>query len=134
MIVGEKSGAFACDVQSKRVPYTIMFPPPNVTGSLHMGHGLTFTLQDILIRYNRMKGHDTLWQPGTDHCWQSPHRWLLSVNWPSKGLSAAKWGVPLFWIKSGRGKSNPAVRLSNNCVVWAHRPIGRVNALRWTMA
>ena len=44
-----------------------MMPPPNVTGSLHMGHALTFTLQDILIRYQRMRGLDTLWQPGTDH-------------------------------------------------------------------
>ena len=44
-----------------------MMPPPNVTGSLHMGHALTFTLQDILIRYQRMKGKDALWQPGTDH-------------------------------------------------------------------
>jgi len=48
-------------------PYTIMMPPPNVTGSLHLGHALTFTLQDILIRYHRMKGYDALWQPGTDH-------------------------------------------------------------------
>jgi valyl-tRNA synthetase len=63
----EKSGAFACDVKSNKAPYCIMIPPPNVTGSLHMGHGLTFTLQDTLIRYNRMKGSDTLWQPGTDH-------------------------------------------------------------------
>ena len=44
-----------------------MMPPPNVTGSLHMGHALTFTIQDILIRYRRMKGDDALWQPGTDH-------------------------------------------------------------------
>ncbi|MHC8493507.1 valine--tRNA ligase [Thalassospira sp. SM2505] len=63
----EKSGAFACDTASGADPYVIMMPPPNVTGSLHMGHALTFTLQDILIRYNRMNGKDTLWQPGTDH-------------------------------------------------------------------
>ena len=44
-----------------------MMPPPNVTGSLHMGHALTFTLQDILIRFERMRGRDALWQPGTDH-------------------------------------------------------------------
>ena len=47
--------------------YVIMMPPPNVTGTLHMGHALTVTLQDILIRYHRMKGHDTLYLPGTDH-------------------------------------------------------------------
>lgn len=63
----EKSGAFASDTASKADPYVIMMPPPNVTGSLHMGHALTFTLQDILVRYNRMNGKDTLWQPGTDH-------------------------------------------------------------------
>jgi valyl-tRNA synthetase len=48
-------------------PYCIMMPPPNVTGSLHMGHALTFTVQDTLIRFKRMQGRDTLWQPGTDH-------------------------------------------------------------------
>ena len=48
-------------------PYCIMMPPPNVTGSLHMGHALTFTIQDILIRYNRMLGKEVLWQAGTDH-------------------------------------------------------------------
>jgi len=64
----EESGAFAAGGQNKDgQPYTIMMPPPNVTGSLHMGHALTFTLQDILTRYHRMKGFDTLWQPGTDH-------------------------------------------------------------------
>ena len=61
------SGHFNCDPQSQKTPYTIMMPPPNVTGNLHMGHALTFTLQDLLIRYHRMTGRDTLWQPGTDH-------------------------------------------------------------------
>jgi len=63
----QEAGAFAADPESNGEPYTIMMPPPNVTGSLHMGHGLTFTLQDTLIRYHRMRGRDTLWQPGTDH-------------------------------------------------------------------
>jgi len=63
----EDKNAFAAHTDSKDDPYTIMIPPPNVTGSLHMGHALTFTLQDMLIRYNRMKGKDALWQPGTDH-------------------------------------------------------------------
>ncbi len=63
----EESGAFAADPRSGKPPYTIMMPPPNVTGSLHMGHALTFTLQDVLVRYQRMRGRDVLWQPGTDH-------------------------------------------------------------------
>ncbi len=64
----ERAGAFeAGGVRANAEPYTIMIPPPNVTGSLHMGHALTFTLQDTLIRWRRMQGRDTLWQPGTDH-------------------------------------------------------------------
>ena len=63
----ERSGAFAAHEDSNARPYVIMMPPPNVTGSLHMGHALTFTLQDVLVRYHRMAGRDALWQPGTDH-------------------------------------------------------------------
>jgi valyl-tRNA synthetase len=63
----ERSGAFAADPDSNKPPYAIMMPPPNVTGSLHMGHALTFTLQDVLVRYHRMRGRDVLWQPGSDH-------------------------------------------------------------------
>jgi valyl-tRNA synthetase len=63
----ERSAAFASDPDSNKLPYTIMMPPPNVTGSLHMGHALTFTLQDVLVRYQRMRGRDVLWQPGIDH-------------------------------------------------------------------
>ncbi|HRQ60895.1 MAG TPA: class I tRNA ligase family protein, partial [Alphaproteobacteria bacterium] len=63
----EASGAFACAPDSKAQPFTVMMPPPNVTGSLHMGHALNTTLQDILTRFYRMKGRDALWQPGTDH-------------------------------------------------------------------
>jgi valyl-tRNA synthetase len=63
----EKSGYFKCDPNSDKNPFAIMMPPPNVTGSLHMGHALNCTLHDILVRYNRMIGKDTLWQPGLDH-------------------------------------------------------------------
>ncbi len=63
----ETAGAFAANPGSNAKPYTIIMPPPNVTGSLHVGHALTFTVQDVMIRYRRMQGRDTLWQPGTDH-------------------------------------------------------------------
>ena len=65
--IWEESGEFSASTKSASKPYTIMMPPPNVTGSLHMGHGLTFTLQDILVRFYRKQGRDCLWQPGTDH-------------------------------------------------------------------
>ncbi len=63
----EESGAFKAQPESNAAPYTIMMPPPNVTGSLHMGHALNSTLQDIMIRYNRSRGKDVMWMPGTDH-------------------------------------------------------------------
>src|SRR5580765_1570142 len=64
--IWEKSGYFKPNLKKKE-PFCIVIPPPNVTGSLHMGHALDNTLQDILIRWRRMKGDDVLWQPGTDH-------------------------------------------------------------------
>src|SRR4029079_18098272 len=65
----EKAGAFRCG-RAERIankPYCIVIPPPNVTGSLHMGHALNNTLQDVLARFESMRGRDVLWQPGTDH-------------------------------------------------------------------
>jgi valyl-tRNA synthetase len=63
----EESGAFQRGRRPDARPYTIVIPPPNVTGSLHIGHALNNTLQDILIRFERMRGRDVLWQPGMDH-------------------------------------------------------------------
>jgi valyl-tRNA synthetase len=65
----EEAGAFAAGANAKpgAETFSVMIPPPNVTGSLHMGHAFNNTLQDILVRWHRMRGHDTLWQPGTDH-------------------------------------------------------------------
>ena len=63
----EENGHFAADPDPSRTPYTIVIPPPNVTGVLTLGHVLNNTLQDILIRWRRMQGYNALWQPGTDH-------------------------------------------------------------------
>lgn len=63
----ENDGDFKPDMRSKKEAFSVVIPPPNVTGVLHMGHALDDTLQDILIRYNRMLGKKVLWQPGTDH-------------------------------------------------------------------
>ncbi|HBY28391.1 MAG TPA: valine--tRNA ligase, partial [Bradyrhizobium sp.] len=67
--IWEESGAFKAGRPERKdaAPFTIVIPPPNVTGSLHMGHALNNTLQDILCRFERMRGRDVLWQPGTDH-------------------------------------------------------------------
>jgi valyl-tRNA synthetase len=63
----EENGFFRAEVNAEREPYTIVIPPPNVTGALHLGHALNNTLQDVLIRQARMDGYEALWLPGTDH-------------------------------------------------------------------
>lgn len=91
----EESGAFAADTRSNRKPYTIMMPPPNVTGSLHMGHALTFTVQDILTRYHRMRGRDALWQPGTDHAGIATQM-VVERNLAKEGKTRHDFGRPAF--------------------------------------
>lgn len=63
----QNEGCFTAKIEKNKKPYTIVMPPPNITGHLHMGHALDETLQDILIRFKRMQGYSTLWIPGTDH-------------------------------------------------------------------
>ncbi|HQU44909.1 MAG TPA: class I tRNA ligase family protein, partial [Pirellulales bacterium] len=63
----EERGYFHSEPDTSRQPYTIVIPPPNVTGALHLGHALNNSLQDILIRFKRMQGYNVLWMPGTDH-------------------------------------------------------------------
>jgi valyl-tRNA synthetase len=63
----EEQGYFRSKIDPKKSPFTIVIPPPNVTGILHMGHGLNNTIQDTLVRWKRMQGFNTLWLPGTDH-------------------------------------------------------------------
>ena len=62
-----EGGYFLAERDPKKKPYTIMMPPPNITGQLHMGHALDMTLQDVIIRTKRMQGYSALWLPGTDH-------------------------------------------------------------------
>lgn len=99
----EQSGAFACDPQSDKVPYTIMMPPPNVTGSLHIGHALNHTIQDILIRYQRMKGRDALWQPGTDHASIAVHM-VLEKQLHEQGTTRFDLGREKFLEKAWEWK------------------------------
>ena len=98
-------------------PYSIMMPPPNVTGSLHMGHALTFTIQDILIRYHRMKGMEVLWQAGTDHAGIATQmvveRKLASQNIDRRSLGREKF-IEKVWEwknESGGQISNQLKRL-----------------------
>ncbi len=86
----DREGAFRAGRPDRagREKYTIVIPPPNVTGSLHMGHALNNTLQDILCRFERMRGKDVLWQPGTDHA-ASRLRWWWNESSPPSATSRA---------------------------------------------
>lgn len=87
-------GSFKCG-QTDAQSYTIMLPPPNVTGTLHMGHGFQMSLMDILIRYHRMKGYDTLWQPGTDHAGIATQM-VVERQLQSEGISRYEIGREAF--------------------------------------
>ncbi|MBO7377927.1 MAG: class I tRNA ligase family protein, partial [Clostridia bacterium] len=63
----EREGYFKAQPNADKIPFTVVIPPPNITGQLHMGHALNQTLQDSIVRYKRMQGYETLWLPGTDH-------------------------------------------------------------------
>ena len=82
----EQQGYFGADPEADGEPYCIVIPPPNVTGSLHMGHALDNTLQDILIRYKRMDGFNTVWIPGTDHAGIAT-QWVVERMLREDGIS-----------------------------------------------
>ncbi len=63
----KEKGAFTAKIDPQKVPFTVMMPPPNITGQLHMGHAMDETMQDIVVRFKRMQGYSVLWMPGTDH-------------------------------------------------------------------
>jgi valyl-tRNA synthetase len=108
----EDSGAFKADVNSKAEPYCIMIPPPNVTGSLHMGHALTFTIQDILIRYHRMNGRGTLWQSGTDHAGIATQM-VVERQLEEKGISRHDLGREKFVEKIWQWKEESGGAITN---------------------
>ncbi len=91
----EAAGLFTPDPDAPGEPYTIVIPPPNVTGSLHMGHALNNTLQDVLIRYKRMDGYNTLWVPGTDHAGIAT-QWVVERQLRAQGIDRRDLGREAF--------------------------------------
>ncbi len=109
--------------QGKGNPYCIMLPPPNVTGSLHMGHGFQHTLMDILTRYHRMQGDNTLWQPGTDHAGISTQmvveRQLLQKNQSRHDLGREAFVDEIWqWKKISGSRITEQMRVMGNSCDW----------------
>lgn len=119
----EEQGAFSCEVNEEKKPYCVMIPPPNVTGNLHMGHALTFSLQDILIRYKRMTGLDVLWQPGTDHAGIATQM-VVERNLAKEGISRHDLGREKFvekvweWKKQSGGQITTQLRRLGASLDW----------------
>lgn len=90
-----REGLFTAEVPSPKKKFSMVLPPPNVTGSLHMGHALCFTLPDIITRWRRMQGYNTLWLPGTDHASIAVHN-VIEQDLAEKGLSREKIGREKF--------------------------------------
>lgn len=109
------NGYFKAKVNKNKKPYTIMMPPPNVTGNLHMGHALNSTIQDILIRWKRMEGYEALWLPGTDHASISTEAKVVE-KLKKEGKSKEKLGREKFleeawaWTEKYGGNINNQLR------------------------
>src|SRR5262245_3312298 len=99
----DRRGYFGADAKSKRKPFSIVIPPPNVTGSLHWGHALNNTLQDILIRMKRMDGFNTLWVPGTDHASIAVHV-ILERQLAAEGKTRQDLGPEAFLARAWQWK------------------------------
>ena len=108
----EASGCFSANPESAKNPFTIMIPPPNVTGKLHAGHALTMTLQDILIRHARMTNKDALWQPGTDHASIAVER-LVSQKLEKEGVDKKAIGREAFIEKAWEQKEESGTNIIN---------------------
>jgi valyl-tRNA synthetase len=120
----EEANAFAAQPDSNQKPFTIVIPPPNVTGSLHMGHALNNTLQDVLIRYQRMNGRDALWQPGTDHAGIATQM-VVERQLDAQGISRHDMGREAFikrvweWKAESGGTITGQLRRLGSSADWA---------------
>ncbi len=118
----EKSNCFKS--KKNKESYSIMMPPPNVTGSLHMGHALTFTIQDILIRYHRMQGKEVLWQAGTDHAGIATQM-VVERKLSEEGIDRRKLGRKKFiekvweWKKESGGSINNQLKRLGASADWS---------------
>ena len=128
----EQAGYFA--PSGRGAPYCIVIPPPNVTGTLHMGHALQDTIMDALIRYHRMRGRNTLWQPGTDHAGIATQmvveRMLNREGTSRQELGRDKFPRARLAMERALGQHDRA----GNCAASAHRWTGRANGSRWIRA
>ena len=129
---GKSRGYFKPSMRAGAPPFCIQLPPPNVTGTLHMGHAFQQTLMDLLIRYHRMRGDNTLWQVGTDHAGIATQIVVEQQLEDARARRGTTSAASSSSSACGHGRRNPARRSRNRCAGSARPPIGRASASRWT--
>lgn len=127
------SGCFKAEIDENKKPYTIVIPPPNITGQLHMGHALDETLQDILIRYKRMSGYSALWLPGTDHASIATEAKIVEAM-KKDGVTKEDIGRDGFMERAWEWKNSMGEESLNSLKSWVLHATGPENALLWTKA
>ena len=121
----EESGAFRAEVNPDKKPFTIVMPPPNITGQLHMGHALDQTLQDVLTRFKRMQGYSALWLPGSDHASIATEVKVVNRIREEEGLEKEDLGREEFlrrawdWKKEFGGKITKQCRKLGDSCDWS---------------
>lgn len=129
-----RGGYFAGKADPDKKPFSIVMPPPNVTGQLHMGHALDATLQDILTRYKRMQGYAALWVPGTDHAGIATQIKVEEMLRKEEGLTRYDLGRDAFLERVWAWKSSTATASSSSRSRSACPATGTAAALPWMRA
>lgn len=111
----EQKGAFRAEVDKSKKPYTIVMPPPNITGQLHMGHALDQTLQDVLTRWKRMQGYSALWLPGSDHASIATEVKVVDKIRAEEGLEKEDLGREEFLKRAWAWKEEYGGRITKQC-------------------
>jgi valyl-tRNA synthetase len=122
----EEAGLFIAHADSLRPKYSIVLPPPNVTGELHLGHAASGTIQDIYCRYQRMRGFEVLWLPGTDHAAIGTQN-VIEKQLAEQGTTKEELGR-----RSRSGTRHTATASSTSTSAWASPWTGAGCASRWT--
>ncbi|XVG95148.1 valine--tRNA ligase [Eubacteriales bacterium KG127] len=111
----EEKGLFTAEVDKEKIPYTIVMPPPNITGQLHMGHALDHTLQDVLIRWKRLQGFSALWLPGSDHASIATEVKVVEKVKEEEGLTKDQLGREEFLKRAWKWKEEYGGRITQQC-------------------
>ncbi len=126
----QDNGFFKAEDTSDKPPFSIVIPPPNVTGVLHMGHALNNVIQDIMCRYRRLLGYNVLWMPGTDHAGIATQN-VVERDLAARGKIGISWAGKPLSKRSGNGRKSPAAPSSTSSSGWGPPVTGTGSGSPW---